>query len=294
MESRPLTLVWPRATRAVSVTGPECALGCAHCGGHYLAAMTDLRAVRPEAAGAEAGWTGVKSLLVSGGCDPDGVVPLAGAAPRLRLLQERFRLNAHPGLVDERRAEAVASWADVASLDFVTDKATLQEVYGLKTDPERYVEALRALRERLPVVPHLCLGLRGGEIGPEYEALERLAEEGVGDLVVLVFVPTPGTRYAGRPAPPVAGVADFLSAARARLPEARLTLGCMRPGGRYREEVDAAAVKAGVDVIVQPAPGARRLAAAQGRSLRSFDECCAFLGAARRRREEAVTGNREE
>lgn len=280
MAATPLICVWPRATRAVSVTGPACALNCAHCGGRYLEAMADLRAPAPwlTEEGAGAGGRGqVKSLLVSGGCTPGGMVPLAGEAGRLRHLRQRFRLNAHPGLVDESGAAALAGWADVASLDFVADAATLREVYGLDARPERYLEALRALRARLPVVPHVCLGLKGGEIGAEYEALAHLAAEGVEALAVLVFVPTPGTRYADRQAPPAAEVGAFLASARRALPGALLTLGCMRPRGRYREVVDVAAVEAGVDAIVQPAPAARKLAVAQGRRLIRYEECCAFL-----------------
>jgi uncharacterized radical SAM superfamily protein len=53
----------------------------------------------------------------------------------------------------------------------------------------------------------------------------------------------------------------------------------MRPKGRYREAVDVAAVEAGFDAIVQPAPAARKLAEAQGRPLVRFEECCAFLAA---------------
>ncbi|HHW15245.1 MAG TPA: hypothetical protein GXX28_09980, partial [Firmicutes bacterium] len=230
MEKREdLICVWPRATRAVSVTGTACALGCAHCGGHYLAGMAGLERaegevaadgpVDGEAAGGRrteigvGGWRAVRSLLVSGGCDAGGVVPLAREAGRLRRLKPRFRLNAHPGLVDEAEAEAIAGWADVASLDFVADAATLREVYGLSVPPDRYAAALRRLQARLPVVPHVVAGLRGGEIGPEYEALARLAAEGIEALVVLVFIPTPGTRYAGRKPPPVDGVAEFLTAA---------------------------------------------------------------------------------
>jgi hypothetical protein len=182
--------------------------------------------------------------------------------------------------VKEAEAEAIAGWADVASLDFVADAAILREVYGLEVEPERYLEALRALRARLPVVPHVCLGLSGDEgLGPEYEALARLAAEQVEALAVLVFIPTPGTRYADRQPPAVSEVAAFLTEARRALPGALLSLGCMRPKGRYREAVDVAAVEAGFDAIVQPAPAARTLAEAQGRPLVRFEECCAFLSA---------------
>jgi uncharacterized radical SAM superfamily protein len=204
-------------------------------------------------------------------------VPFAGQAERLKELAGKVRLNAHPGLVDEAGAAALAEWAEVASLDFVADPVTLREVYGLDVLPEEYLATLRALSAHLPTVPHVCLGLNGGEMGPEYKALDLLAEARVSALAMLVFLPTPGTKFALRTPPPVEEVAKFFAAARARLPETLLILGCMRPRGRYREATDLAAVEAGVDVIVQPTPAARRRAEELGRELREFDECCAFL-----------------
>lgn len=271
---RPLICVWPRSTRAVSVTGPECALGCAHCGGHYLTTMTDLRQAAPGEVAPEGE---VKSLLVSGGCDRGGRVPLSGQTDRLKALAGKVRLNAHPGLVDEAGAAELAKWAEVASLDFVGDEATLRDVYGLDAKPEDYLASLQALSAHLPTVPHVCLGLNGGELGSEYRALDMLAGAKVSSLAMLVFLPTPGTKFADRTPPPVAEVARFFAEARAKLPEAQLILGCMRPSGRYREAIDLAAVEAGVDVIVQPTPAARRRAEELGRELVEFDECCAFL-----------------
>lgn len=274
VQQRPLTCVWPRSTRAVSVTGTECQLGCAHCGGHYLTTMTDLRRAAPGEVAPEGE---VKSLLVSGGCDRGGRVPFAGQVDRLKALAGKVRLNAHPGLVDEAGAAELAEWADVASFDFVGDPQTLREVYGLDATPEDYLAALGALSAHLPTVPHVCLGLNGGDLGPEFRALAMLAEAKVSSLAMLVFLPTPGTRFAFRTPPPVEEVARFFAEARARLPEAQLILGCMRPRGSYREAIDLASVEAGVDVIVQPTPAARRRAEELGRELVEFDECCAFL-----------------
>jgi len=48
----------------------------------------------------------------------------------------------------------------------------------------------------------------------------------------------------------------------------------MRPGGEYRSRLDALAVRAGVNGIVQPAPAARRLAASLGLEAVPGDECC--------------------
>jgi uncharacterized radical SAM superfamily protein len=63
-------------------------------------------------------------------------------------------------------------------------------------------------------------------------------------------------------------------AARRKLPDTPIHLGCMRPGGRYRRELDPLAVRAGVNKIVNPAPAAVQLAAEFGLSVRWENECC--------------------
>ena len=56
----------PHRTLAVSLTGSECALNCAHCAGHYLRQMVHIQ---------NADATGMASCLISGGCDARGKVP---------------------------------------------------------------------------------------------------------------------------------------------------------------------------------------------------------------------------
>jgi uncharacterized radical SAM superfamily protein len=48
----------------------------------------------------------------------------------------------------------------------------------------------------------------------------------------------------------------------------------MRPGGRYREEVDRWAVRLGVNAIVNPAPAAIREAEELGLAVERRWECC--------------------
>lgn len=183
-------------------------------------------------------------------------------------------MNWHVGFVSEAEAQAIAPLVDVISFDFVGDNATIHEVYGTDRSVKDYVETYRLLRRHARTLPHVTIGLRGGELGHERPALEMLEDLGVDGLVFLVFMPTPGTRYAGRPAPAVADVAALLTEARVRFPTAPLFLGCMRPRGAYREELDPLAVRAGLNVIVSPSRPARRQADELGLAAHSMQECC--------------------
>jgi len=59
-------------------------------------------------------------------------------------------------------------------------------------------------------------------------------------------------------------------------PDVPIFLGCMRPGGNYRQEVDEKAFLAGVNKIVSPTPGVKKLAGDVGFNLKWSKECCAI------------------
>lgn len=70
------------------------------------------------------------------------------------------------------------------------------------------------LRRHARVVPHVTVGLLGGEVRGERHALVMLRELGAEAIVFIVFTPTPGTRFADRQPPPVEAVVDLLARAR--------------------------------------------------------------------------------
>ena len=113
----------------------------------------------------------------------------------------------------------------------------VEEVYGLKKGLEDYRRVYQELREVVPVMPHLTLGLRGGQWGGEEKALDALEELGFDGLIFNVFIPTPGTRYALKQPLPVEEVIRFLAGARRRFPDRSLALGCMRPKGKISPDV---------------------------------------------------------
>lgn len=265
---------FPTMTESITLTGHTCALQCAHCGGHYLQGMQSIEEITNENSKNEV--YSFQSALISGGCTADGKVPFTGQLEFLRQLKKDVRLNFHVGLVDDEEIELLKDLANVVSFDFVADTETIREVYGLARTPDDYIRVYQALRRVVPVMPHLTLGLKGGQWGGEEKALDALQEIGLDGLTFIVFIPTPGTRYAQRQALPVEEVIQFLAQARVRFPDIPLSLGCMRPKGRYRQLLDEAAVALGMNRLVMPTPGARRLAEEKGLRVIRGEECCAL------------------
>ncbi|HCC32517.1 MAG TPA: radical SAM protein [Clostridiales bacterium] len=266
-----IRFAYPDQTSVVSVTGGDCALDCAHCGGHYLRGM-----LAPSQALARAtGPDRPSSWLVSGGCDRRGQVPLAGHSDLLQQLGRTARLILHVGLVDgEGAAEEVGRHATVVALDMVGDRQTAREVMGLDVDLDDYLQSYRRLARHTRVIPHLCLGLHGGELRGERAVLEALRGEDPEEVVFLVFSPTPGTTYQDRTPPPIVEVIDLLAWSRQQFPATPLTLGCMRPRGAYRAQLDDMAVRIGINGVAVPTPAAERAAADCGLTVVRGEECC--------------------
>jgi uncharacterized radical SAM superfamily protein len=260
-----ITWSYPLDTAVLSLTGRECALDCAHCGGHYLGGMKPIWEAEPD---------GSTSCLISGGCDPTGRVPVTAHLERVRAWRPGRTMNWHVGFVSAAEMEAIAPLVDVVSFDLVGDDETIGEVYGTGRTVDDYVETYRLLRRTRRTLPHVTIGLRGGALGHERPAFEILGELGLDGLVLLVFIPTPGTRYADRQPPSPSVAAGLVAEARIRFPDVPLYLGCMRPRGRYRDELDPLAVRAGVNVLVSPSRPARQVAADLGLKTRQIRECC--------------------
>jgi uncharacterized radical SAM superfamily protein len=257
---------YPLNTLVVSLTGTDCELDCAHCGGHYLKSMVPIWRADPE---------GAKSCLISGGCDSAGRVPVMNCLHKIEELRPGRIMNWHVGLLGQSEIAAIVPNIDIISFDFVGDDDTIREVYGLDCGVEKYVATYQLLRSYATVLPHVTVGLEGGRIAGEYKALDILEEVGLEALTFIVFIPTPGTRYAERKPPKVEEVVELLVDARLRFPTVPINLGCMRPRGEYRDRLDPLAVRAGVNVIVSPARAAIALAQELGLEVDRREECCA-------------------
>ena len=263
---------------SVSVTGGACALACSHCGGKYLAGME--AATTPDALWkfaqrlAARGGTG---LLLSGGCDARGHVPLEPFLPIIPRIRKELNLkvNVHVGVSGREFLDALAAAApDAVSVDVVGDDGVVREVFGLAAGAGAYWSTYEGLLARgLNAVPHLTVGLRGGEDSGEGVAIDRLAKTKPKRLVLNFLVPTKDTRYEGVGFDRARAL-EIVALARNKLPDTFIVLGCMRPRGI--DDFVAAAIEAGVDGVVNPPRAVAEALETSGTEVVRRNWCCAL------------------
>ncbi|MEM2675657.1 MAG: radical SAM protein [Candidatus Bathyarchaeia archaeon] len=266
----------------ISVTGKGCALRCKHCGGKVLETMYP--ATAPEALYRLCGRLkaeGAVGCLISGGCLPDGSVPLERFVDAIRRVKDDLELTifAHVGIIDfEKALKLREAGVDAALIDILGDDETIKEVYNLNLTVESYDEALKALSQAaLPFVPHIIVGLHYGRLKGELNALQMISRYKPSALVIIAFMPIRGTAMAHVEPPKPLDIARVLAVARSMFPETPIALGCMRPKGRHRAETDVLAVKAGVDAIAFPAEEAIRFAEEHDFKLSFSSYCCSRI-----------------
>lgn len=267
---------------AVSVTGRTCSLNCKHCGKKLLESMIPARS-------ADRLWKvcerlhryGARGVLVSGGVNPEGRVPLERvltAVPRIKSAFG-FKIAVHTSLVDRFQANRLASaGVDVAFTDIVGDDETVRRVYGMDVKANRFHESLMLLKEQsIKVAPHLIIGLDNGKIVGETKALEKVVEARPEALVLAVLMPLSGTPFAKLRPPPMEHVVEVLHIARSLLPDTKLLLGCAKPFGPYAEKLEAAALDLGVSGMAYPTDATLELCRQKGIEYEFSEECCGLI-----------------
>lgn len=262
----------------ISLTGRWCGLMCEHCRGVLLEGMIPVSS--PEdlvALGRRLIRQGCRGVLISGGAGPDGAVPLRPYLSALSLLKEMgLQVIVHTGLLDRETARGLKkAGVDQALLDIVGDEATTRQVFHLDRRPQDYAEALATLREAgVPVAPHLIIGLHFGQIRGELTALEMIRRVGADVLVVVVLRPLPHTPMDGVTVVGPDIVGRLVAVARLLNPTMPLMLGCARPSGPTKGEIERLSLLAGVNSIAYPDPATVRLAEARGLKVRFVETCC--------------------
>jgi uncharacterized radical SAM superfamily protein len=269
---------WP----AVSITGGACKLKCDHCRARILETM--IPAPTPEALWETAvglAERGARGMLLSGGSNHRNEVeygPFFPVIHRIKHAFPRFRIALHTALVDRDTARRIEDCGiDAAMLDIIGAQETITRVYHLKRTVDDFERALECLvATRLKVVPHIVLGLHYGRLLGERHALEIIRRHKPSAVVLVVVMP-----FYASPARPFAvpdsrEIGRFFLDARRALPDIPLLLGCARPGGRAKTEIDAYAVMGGLDGIAHPADGAVELAARLGREVTVSPSCCSI------------------
>lgn len=265
---------------AISLTGVACALSCEHCKMNVLKGMTDLTQFQGSLFDLCAGLAerGARGVLISGGSDQQGRVPLLKRMPDLIRVRRELGLaiRIHPGLPDEETCAALAEVdLDGAMVDIIGHADTIRQVYHLNATPEDYEAVLERLeRHRVPMVPHIILGLHFGRMLGEWQALEMIARHPPKLLVLVILMPLTGTPMAISQPPSLAEIGGFFELARKTLPATPVMLGCARPMGWLKTEIDRLAVDAGLNGIAYPAEGVVAYARQQGLEPNFINACC--------------------
>ena len=274
----------PRRFLPISVTGGACALQCDHCQAKVLDGMISVRAgsdLFQLAAELRAG--GSQGLLVSGGSTRTGGVPLLAHLRHVPRIREELGMTVivHSGVVSPALADALAeAKVDAVMLDVIGADETIRDVYHLDLTAEDFSRSLALLAAAgLRIIPHIVLGLHYGRFLGEYRALEMIGAHPVSTLILVVLVPLIGTPMAHLPPPPVADVTDFFARAREAMPDTTVNLGCARPMGAMKVELDVAAVDLGLNGIAYPAEGTIAYARARGLEARLHEWCCSMTWA---------------
>lgn len=268
---------------AISITGTHCDLRCSHCKGTLLESMipaedpeTFLKVVDQFLV------QGAHGILVSGGADRNGEVPLKKFLPSIGIIKRRnprFRVIVHTGLVQRETAMRLKeAMVDQILIDVIGDDDTIREVYHLNKRVQDYEEMLRMLKEMgHRLAPHIIIGHHFGEIRGEWKALEMITRLGVETIVLVIIKPLysagmgwmkiPGPEQASR----ISAIARILN------PSVPIRMGCIRPAHPWKAKMEKGFIDAGVNTIAYPLQGTIEYAEEIGLKTKFVEMCCSLI-----------------
>ncbi len=266
----------------ISVTGEACALNCKHCGGKVLNTMYS--ATAPEKLFElcmQLKRKGALGCLISGGCLPNGSVPLGKFINAIERIKCDLGLTTivHTGITDFSTAKQLRNaGVDAALIDIIGSDETIREIYKLNVTVKAYDNSLKALHEAgIAFVPHVIVGLHYGKLKGEMDALQMISKYQPSALVIIAFMPIYGTEMEKVEPPKPMDIAKVIATARLMFPQTPLALGCMRPKGRHRIKTDILAIKAGVNALAFPTEEAVETAKKLGYDIAFSSVCCSQI-----------------
>jgi uncharacterized radical SAM superfamily protein len=264
---------------SISVTGAKCALNCKHCKGYLLTNMHP--AFTPSALFElcyKLKQNGAVGCLISGGCLPDGTVPLKPFITTIAKIRHTLDLTVfiHTGLIDLETATLLkqTNATDAVLIDIIGSQETINNIYHLNATVQDYAKSLEFLQKTgLNFVPHITVGLNNGILDGEYKALQMISKTNPSAIVIIAFTPISKTEMAKTIPPQPVDIARVIATARAMLPKTPITLGCMRPKSKQHTDTDVLALKAGANAIAFPNKAAIEYVKTQKWNT-TFSPCC--------------------
>ena len=268
---------------AISVTGNHCDLRCGHCQGKLLESM--IPAEDPETFFQTANrllLDGAHGILVSGGANKNGEVPLKKFIPAIKTIKDKhpqFKVIVHTGLIRREMAmELKEARVDQVLIDVIGDDDTIREVYHLDKKVEDYEETLWMLKEMgHRLAPHIVIGHHFGEIRGEWRALEMVTRVGVETIVLVIFktLYPAGKNHFRVPTPEetsrISAIARILN------PDIPIRMGCIRPAHPWKAEMEKGFILSGANTIAYPLQGTIDYAREIGLKTKFVEMCCSLI-----------------
>ena len=203
---------------------------------------------------------GAHGILLSGGADQNGEVPLKKFIPSIKVLKEKdpqFKVIAHTGLIQRETAKGLKeAGVDQILIDVIGDDDTIRDVYHLNKRVKDYEETLRMLKELGHcLAPHIIIGHHFGELRGEWRALEIVTRIGVETIVLVIFkaLILGGENHFKIPKPEetsrISAIARILN------PRIPIRMGCIRPAYPRKAEMEKGFIDSGVNTIAYPLQG---------------------------------------
>ena len=268
---------------AISVTGSHCDLRCGHCQMKLLESM--IPAEDPETFSQIADrlrLAGAHGVLVSGGADQNGEVPLKKIIPSIKVLKEKdphFIVIVHTGLIRREIAkELKEAGADQILIDVIGDDDTIREVYHLNKRVQDYEEILWMLKEMgHRLAPHIIIGHHFGEMKGEWKALEMITQIGVETVVLVIFKPLLPAEKDQTKIPRPEETSRISAIARILNPTTPIRMGCIRPAHPWKAEMEKGLINSGANTIAYPLQGTIDYAKEIGLETQFVEMCCSLL-----------------
>ncbi len=260
-----------------SLTGDQCALQCPHCQARFLKHMAP--ALTPKelyALAEDSARKGVKGMLISGGCDATGQVPVFNYLDIIKNIKENIdiKINLHTGFIHPDSIPKLAGKGiDIISFDVIGSPDVVKKIYGIDLAPDYFDKAFEAFASAgLMVVPHTTAGLDRGLDSGEEVALETIARHRPGFVVINALMSSEGDEKSQE------RLLEVLEMAREILPdETSIGIGCMRPRGDVIP-VDLV-VELDIASIAMAPKGLVAELKEMGMDVHEQDGCCCFYDA---------------
>jgi len=268
---------------AISITGNHCDLRCGHCKGKILESM--IPAEDPETLlqiFERQKSHGALGVLISGGANQNGEVPLKRFVPSIRAIKEKdpqFKVIVHTGLVQKETAkELKEARVDQILIDVIGDNDTIREVYHLNKRVEDYEEALWMLKEMgHRLAPHIIIGHHFGEIRGEWKALEMVTQVGVETIVLVVIKPLHPSMKHKFKIPKPEETSKISAIARVLNPTIPIRMGCIRPAHPWKAKMEKGFIDSGINTIAYPLQGTIDYAKDIGLETKFIEMCCSLI-----------------